>query len=162
MMDAPGALASRDLPAGRAWVRGNWAQIATPPDPAVGSILADPPRLARSIALSGLPIDPETWRFTIGIEATNLRAAQADLSRSNLLIAGSPGSGRSTALATLAAAAERGGIVTIRSGDGARECPPVTPSRRWPSTLATGPGILGWHCSTTSRNGSTMPSSRSC
>jgi S-DNA-T family DNA segregation ATPase FtsK/SpoIIIE len=62
-------------------------------------------RLGTTIALSGLPV-PSGDRIVVGVDDETLAPAVVD-ARGALLVSGPPGSGRTTALATIAASARR-------------------------------------------------------
>lgn len=121
MVDAPAELAGFDLPPGRARVRGHWVQVARPAPPPKGH--ANPPRrLAREIPLSELSgqsaaAQDRPWCLPIGIAAHDLRPSCIDLSDAHALICGPPGSGRTTTLRTIAASAERHGIVVVDASE---------------------------------------------
>jgi S-DNA-T family DNA segregation ATPase FtsK/SpoIIIE len=132
--DAPEWLADPQLPPGRVAHRGRVAQVGLwkGPLPAARA----PRRLPPEVVLDELPV-PETAGdgagrragqplgavrsestapplvVPIGVEADTLGPATVDLSVHHLLITGGPGSGKSTALATLRAAASRRGLTTI-------------------------------------------------
>lgn len=122
MMDGPAELARVDLPAGRAWVRGRWAQIARPSG-VTGATPEEPLRLNRDVPLarlhprksSGSAQSPDTrpWSLPIGMGAGDLRVASLDLSDTHALVCGSPGSGRTTALETIAMVAESAGSTVL-------------------------------------------------
>ncbi|MFV0317431.1 MAG: hypothetical protein ACK5O2_10805, partial [Microthrixaceae bacterium] len=130
LLDAPAALADPDLPPGRAWVRGHWAQIARvdPPDRTetkrTETPVAEPPRLPTSVTLDSLTEahtrrsphsdEPSGWCLPVGVGASRLEAVHLDLTRAHALVTGTPRSGCSTTLDTLAAGAARIGLDALR------------------------------------------------
>ena len=122
--DAPGWLADPEVPPGRVAHRGRAAQIGR----CSGELprLALPPRLPSRLALGDVSCDvagtdhPGPLQLTIGLDALSLAPAVVDLRHHHLLVAGGPRSGKSTALATLAAVASDQGIPTA-SPDGPGE-----------------------------------------
>ncbi len=115
MMDAPPRLAARDLPPGRTWFGGQWGQIAVTDDAPGIDPLPAAPVLPTSLSLSSLaaPRRASLWDLALGMGADELGPAHLDLSRGGALVAGQPGSGRTSALATVRAAAQRNGISTV-------------------------------------------------
>ena len=120
MMDAPAALAATDLPPGRAWVHGAWAQLARYEAP------ADAPDAPRAAVLPTRVAVPEQgpgsegdgpWDLAIGVRSDDLGVAHLDLGRSGAVVAGRRGTGRTTVLAAVAGAARRRGVRVLAGGD---------------------------------------------
>ena len=120
--DAPAELADADLPPGRVWRRGDWAQVAkvgrrpgapAPPRPA---------RLGRRLHLDGLPPTdgPAPWVLAVGLRADDLTSATLDLRRGHVIVAGPPRSGRTTALAAVVGAGRPRGLRALGTGDDPR------------------------------------------
>jgi S-DNA-T family DNA segregation ATPase FtsK/SpoIIIE len=122
MMDGSAELARVDLPPGRAWVRGHWAQVARP-SRLHGATPGEPLRLDRDVPVArlhprespggGNPPHTRPWSLPVGIGATDLHVATLDLSDTHALISGSPGSGRTTALETIAMVAESVAVTVL-------------------------------------------------
>lgn len=111
MMDGPAELARVDLPPGRAWIRGHWAQVALPAS--TGSPAhATPRRLGRDVPITWLAPSSDTrpWALPIGMGTEDLGVATLDMTDSHALLSGSPGSGVTTAIETITSVAESAGI----------------------------------------------------
>jgi S-DNA-T family DNA segregation ATPase FtsK/SpoIIIE len=127
----PGA-ADPEQPPGRCWVDGHMAQVVdpstVPPAPLDACDAAPPvPRLPATIALADVlahpsavpPIAPLV--ATIAVDADTMAPVGLDLRDHHAVIAGPPRSGRSTALAGLAAALPGSTVCSARSGLAALE-----------------------------------------
>lgn len=119
----PPAAADPEQPPGRCWVDGHVAQVvdpaSIPPGPA-GTRGAAPsvPRLPSTISLAALAghASPDPLLATIAVDADTLAPVALDLRNHHAVIAGPPRSGRSTALASLAAAVPTALLCSARSG----------------------------------------------
>ncbi len=124
LMDAPAGLASVDLPPGRAWVRGHWAQMIRPTPAPPTSVPNQISRLPAKVTMKYVRSLPGRstitgWKLAVGIEARTLGTAVLDLTDTHALVCGPPGTGASTALNTIVSSAERAGVDVIRSDSGA-------------------------------------------
>jgi S-DNA-T family DNA segregation ATPase FtsK/SpoIIIE len=118
--DAPVWLADPTLPPGRVAHRGRAAQVGIssielPPAwrPERLPTCIDPTRLDRVATGS----DRGPTSLPVGLLADSMSTASVDLGREHLLVAGGPGSGKSSTLRTIAAAAARHGLRTAQPTD---------------------------------------------
>jgi S-DNA-T family DNA segregation ATPase FtsK/SpoIIIE len=124
-MDAPAALAAADLPPGRAWVHGDWAQLALHEAPAGAPPPPGPEVLPTRVAVPEQGPGPDgsgpdgsgPWDLAIGVRADALGVARLDLGRSGAVVAGRRGTGRTTVLAAIAEAARRRGVRVLAGDD---------------------------------------------
>jgi S-DNA-T family DNA segregation ATPase FtsK/SpoIIIE len=119
----PPAAADPEQPPGRCWVDGHVAQVvdptSVPPAPTAARRAAPPvPRLPATISLAELDAHASTDPLlaTIAVDADTLAPVVLDLRNHHAVIAGPPRSGRSTALASLAAALPATLRCSARSG----------------------------------------------
>ncbi len=117
LLDAPPELADPELPPGRCWTGGHWAQIACPSPvrcPPALSQRQEVARLPTTLRLDSLaPCEDGEWVLPVGLSSSDLSTAALDLSAGHALVVGPPRSGCSTALAVLATAAGARGIRTL-------------------------------------------------
>lgn len=118
VLGAPGELADPELPPGRGFVTagrgaGLWVQVLLPPSPPAGPPVPVPPvprlpDLVRAVPGAG----GRNWELGVGVAAgpwevgdASLPVGVLDLSDGHAVVTGPPGSGRTSALRTLASAA---------------------------------------------------------